>query len=123
MTSFTLINVIVMINGIYDILCSLCILQIINIPTLNTLHVTMFSSNDVSKLSEREKRILAYWILTYGWVRLLIGLTDNKILVCITYFVEVAAIYNEWFIHKQIVTNIAISVIIISAIFGILCLF
>jgi len=85
---------------------------------MNNLHVSMYKK----KLSEQERRLLAYWIMTYGLVRLVCGLMELKYIASITFMVEVAVIYNEWFIHKQIITNTAISVIIISAIFGILCL-
>ena len=100
---------IVFINGIYDFLCAISILKIIHFPILKSLHIKMFkSSND--PLFER---FLAYWIFTYGIIRL-----QYNLLVPYSYYIEAIFIANECFIHKTIVFEKGIFVIISSGILG-----
>jgi len=39
-----MLSKIVKINGLYDILCSVSILKIVNIPILETIHLQMFKN-------------------------------------------------------------------------------
>ena len=96
---------IVALNGIYDILCSFSILLLScccwKIPIsshLSMLHLNMFEKEE-HRSNPVIQRILAYWILTYGIVRLAAGIckdmdsnNNNNISVCIlaaiTYFIE-----------------------------------
>ena len=102
-------------NGLYDILCAVSILKIINIPILNKLHLSMF----INEPTEQEKRWIAYWVFTYGCMRISIL---NKYLISISYLIEASVIINEYFIHKQIYTYNALFVSIISFIIAILVL-
>jgi len=102
-------------NGLYDILCAVSILKIINIPILNKLHLSMF----INEPTEQEKKWIAYWIFTYGCIRLL---ANNKYLISISYLIEASVIINECFIHKQIYLYNALFVSIISFIIAILVL-
>ena len=61
------------VNGLYDMLCALCLLKIINISILNKLHLSMF----INEPTDQEKRWIAYWIFTYGIIRLI---ANNKYL-------------------------------------------
>ena len=101
---------IVFINGIYDILCAISILKIINIPILQTIHLQMFKNMNYDPLFER---FLAYWIFTYGIIRL-----QYNLLVPYSYYIEALFIANECFIHKTIVFEKGIFVIISSGILG-----
>jgi hypothetical protein len=85
----------VIFNGLYDILCVFSILKIINIPILDKLHLSMF----IDEPTEQEKRWIAYWIFTYGCMRISLL---NKYLISISYLIESIVIINECFIHKQI---------------------
>lgn len=105
----------VIFNGLYDILCALCILNIINIPILNKLHLSMF----INEPTDQEKRWIAYWIFTYGIIRLI---ANNKYLLSISYLIEVIVMLNECFIHKQIYIYNALFVAIISFIIAIIVL-
>lgn len=66
---------IILIDGLYNILCGLCILKKINIKCLNNLHKKIFKDevfygekNVQSKLNET---LLGFFILLYGTIRLL----------------------------------------------------
>ena len=83
----TLIRTIVEINGLYDILCAISILHMINIPILNDLHLSMITV-ERTPLSDR---YFAYWIFTYGMIRL----SDDDYLVAMSYYIEALLILNE----------------------------
>ena len=109
-----IIQIGIIINGIYDILCSLCILKIISIPVLNDLHFSMYKN----KLNNQENRLLAYWIFSYGIVRLTCGINlKNKICSYIamnTYIVESTATINESVVKNKMHKNRALFVILFS---------
>ena len=79
---------IIKINGIYDVLCSLTILRWLNIPLLNDLHLSMFKNEE----NEVTKRMLAYWIFTYGIIRL----SGDKALIMLSYIIESVFLLNEY---------------------------
>ena len=101
------IQQLVIFNGLYDILCAFSILKIINVSLLNKLHLSMF----IDEPTEQEKRWIAYWVFTYGCIRLL---ANNKYLISISYLIEASVIINECFIHKQIYIYNGIIVPILS---------
>ena len=103
------------VNGLYDMLCALCLLKIINISILNKLHLSMF----INEPTDQEKRWIAYWIFTYGIIRLV---ANNNYLISISYLIEVIIMLNECFIHKQIYVYNGIIVSIISFIIAIIVL-
>ena len=74
------------INGIYDILCAACILGIVDIPVLRELHVAMFIEKNPTA-----DRFLAYWIFTYGVIRMF----GNNMLISTSYFIEALFFFNE----------------------------
>jgi hypothetical protein len=99
------VPVVLFANGLYDVLCSVCILSlsfsaIAPFSYLSKLHLTMFA-----KKADMEhpvaRRFLAYWVLTYGLVRLAAGFVGHvlycPLIVCagMTYFVEAAAFAFE----------------------------
>jgi hypothetical protein len=113
-----IIQISIIINGIYDILCSLCILKIISIPILNELHLSMYKN----KLDDQEKRLLAYWIFTYGIARLTCGI-NLKYKICSyiamnSYIVELVATINESIVHNKMHKNRALFVILFSSLFA-----
>jgi hypothetical protein len=99
---------IVQINGIYDILCSLCILNIIHIPYLNNLHLSMFKNNEYDPIFAR---FLSYWIFTYGIIRVF----SNGNLISLSYLIEAIFFINEC-LHDTIILSKGIFVIIFSLI-------
>ena len=100
----------VKINGIYDILCALSILKMINIPILQTFHLQMFKNMNYDPIFER---FLAYWLFTYGIIRI-----KYNFLVPYSYYIETLFIANECLVHKTIVFERGIFVIISSGLLG-----
>lgn len=97
------------VNGIYDILCAACILKIIDIPFLSELHTSMIKiKNPVSE------RFLAYWIFTYGIIRI----SGNRPLISYSYFIEAAFFANE-FILDNVYTEKTIFVVASSLVLGV----
>jgi hypothetical protein len=83
-------------NGVYDILCAICILLkgfgAVPAPftILSELHPTMFAK-DENINNEVVNRLLAYWLFTYGFARLIAGIkidVSSDIIAAITYFLE-----------------------------------
>jgi len=104
---------IIKLNGIYDILCSLSILRLIHIPLLDRIHLQMILYNKYNRLFER---YFAYWILTYGCMRLS---NDNRT-IQVSYFLEALCIANELYIGNTIQKEKALFVIIVSSGIGLL---
>ena len=108
-----MLSKIVKINGIYDILCSLSILKMINIPILQTIHLQMFHSNMNETKDPIFERFLAYWIFTYGIIRL-----KYNIFVPYSYYIEALFVANECLVHESITVENGIFVAITSALLG-----
>lgn len=93
-------NYIVTLNGVYDIACGLSILLYERtgyVNWLSNLHIGMFrneyiiqAKNNVEeiKLKKLFYRLLAYWIITYGSIRLIAGLEGGYIMTIISYALE-----------------------------------
>jgi len=105
-----MIHYLFFINGLYDILCALCILHMIDIPVLSELHLTMFKT----KQSALAERYLAYWIFTYGVIRM----SGDNHLISYSYFIEALFFLNEYYIHDALYDKKAWFVIITSIFFG-----
>ena len=85
-----MINNILIINGLYDIICAFSILHFNNNNIFSSIHLNMFVLEE-HKNNFLIKRLLAYWILTYGIIRTIIGFYSNKsfyFIASITYFIE-----------------------------------
>ena len=97
------------INGIYDILCAACILKIIDIPFLSELHTSMIKSKNPTS-----ERFLAYWIFTYGVIRI----SGNRPLIAYSYFIEAMFFTNE-LISDNVYTEKTIFVVASSLVLGV----
>ena len=111
---------IIKINGVYDILCALCILRVIYIPYLNDLHLSMMKDYSPSTTSQIHthspqlfERFLSYWIFTYGVVRL----SNNYKNVSYSYYLEAAFFINEY-IHNTVHSDKVFFVIGSSVLLG-----
>ena len=111
---------IIKINGVYDILCALCILRVIYIPYLNDLHLSMmkdYSPPSTSQIHTHSpqlfERFLSYWIFTYGVVRL----SNNYKTVSYSYYLEAAFFINEY-IHNTVRSDKVFFVIGSSVLLG-----
>ena len=118
---------IIKLNGLYDILCALAILDItpfilrtpldvLIIPILRKLHTSMFLSIYYSESIVH--RFFAYWIFTYGVIRLY---SSDSTLIAYTYYIEAFAIANECFVKKTMHINKSVFVIFSSILLGFLC--
>ncbi len=106
---------IVFLNGIYDIICAYCIMFAPN-TLMGSLHTSIFI--DATKLAPLTCRMLAYWLYTYGGVRISIIYTDTKIIVASTYFIEAAVYAYETLAHSTTYSHKSIWVITTSLILG-----
>ena len=122
--SSLIINTALITNGIYDITCAASILWLDPSFILARLHPNMFSN---PKHSEDLviKRLLSYWLITYGMVRTTAGLRrDNEldIAAAMTYFIEAFCFEYESRVGKTMNTSNVAFVYIVSTIMGILFL-
>ncbi len=124
------LSYIIKLNGLYDILCAISILDWdknigIDIPVLKTLHLSMFlnhfvngsiadTDNDTSK-NALLKRVLAYWIFTYGAIRLFSS--ENRV-IAYSYYIEAVVVANELLIKQTMHINKAYFVICRSILLG-----
>jgi hypothetical protein len=91
---------VVFVNGVYDVVCFLGIM--LALPVFGSLHIGVFKPNELSPLAER---ILAYWILTYGVIRVLVASGDECITgaAALSYFIETFAFECENFTHGSVI--------------------
>ena len=99
------------INGIYDILCALCILQTIQLPFFSSIHLSMFDKYITP--NHIFERFLAYWIFTNGVIRV----SGDNMLVAYSYYGEAAFFFNEY-IHYSVYSEKALFVILSSMLLG-----
>jgi hypothetical protein len=114
----TILNISAVVNGIYDILCALSILSLIYIPIINELHISMIK--DVERNNQLMKRFMAYWIFSYGVMRIYGGYNMNYKLIAISYYIEALVLSYENFVYKTLVFHKAMFVIAFSLFLGIL---
>jgi hypothetical protein len=101
----------IFLNGIYDVLCAACILHIVEIPVLSELHLSMVRCDENNSC----ERYLAYWIFTYGIIRM----STHHQLISFSYWIEAISIMNEYR-NDAVNTDRALFVIFSSIGLGIL---
>ena len=99
-----LITYIIIINGIYDLICALSILII---PFFSDIHMRMLTNKKV-----KVNHYMAYWILTYGMMRLY----DVNMAV-VSYLIEAICFSNE-IIHGRLRIDKGLFTIIVSLLFA-----
>ena len=104
-------------TGYYDILCGLCLLGILNIPVLNTLHTNMF----VETLTPQSQRLLGYYVLLQGKVRIDFAPRRKANTVIWSYLIEGFVILYEMFIHGTILCDKGILVLLVCSWFAHRC--
>ena len=82
-----ILSYIIRLNGVYDILCAFSILGWVPIPYLNKLHLSMIKNR-----SPIFDRFVAYWIFTYGVIRL----SNDSVLISMSYLIEGLFFANEY---------------------------
>lgn len=87
----------VAINGIYDVICGLSLLVTDNY--FSRFHLSIF----IEKPHELTQRLLAYWIITYGSIRLFLSYSDKYIfLITLSYIIEILAFEYELYLSKNL---------------------
>ncbi len=119
-----LMNLVLITNGIYDLACAAGILWFENLPVFNTLsklHPTMFAEKKNSE-NPVVKRLLSYWLITYGMVRTIAGFHQDDALdvaAAMTYFIEAFCFEYENRVGGTLVPSKVAFVSIVSALMGI----
>ena len=81
-------------NGMYDLLCFVGIMWFHDaLPGFSTFHLGVFRYEE-DRRHPLVRRLLAYWILTYGSIRILAGVMDHESYAmdsaaALTYFIEI----------------------------------
>jgi len=102
----------IQLNGIYDIICALSLLNYI--PYLRYLHLNIIKHHHYkNKLFER---FFAYWIFTYGVIRIY----GDYRLSAYSYYLEAGFILNEY-VNNYAHNDQSLFVIISSIFMGSLC--
>ena len=100
------IHVIVLANGIYDIICALSIVNIIPSPQISSLHLSIFRT-------PLDRSLLATWIAINGIIRTLqycYQTNETNCLVQLSYLLE-AGIFSIELLLKNVVEIKALFVI------------
>ncbi len=84
------------INGIYDVICGLSLLVTDNY--FSRFHLSIF----IEKPHELTQRLLAYWIITYGFIRIFVC-NSNENLVKISYLLEMIFFEYESYISNNLI--------------------
>lgn len=103
----SILDWIVAANGVYDVMCAVGILFLPNtifFSKLAQLHPTMFAEA-ADQNHPILRRALAYWLITYGAVRIAIFVRCDAVdyLGAVSYFVEAAAFAFEDVVHNTTV--------------------
>ena len=92
-------------NGIYDVICAVSLIWFYDIfpfTLFSRLHITMYKDNEVIE-NKIIRRLLAYWIFTYGIIRIYAGLNEIGILGSLSYFIESLCFLIEDVIDNKVV--------------------
>lgn len=112
MTVTTLISL----NGMYDIFCALSILDVIDVPYLDQLHISMFEIYHEPLVY----RIMAFWILMYGMVRFTYPTHRNNNIVVHSYLLEGLLCFQEGFVNMTMYQDKAFYVAFLSFMFALM---
>ena len=125
----SLSDLVLITNGLYDLACGFAILlaatAAYRLDFFSDVHLSVFSSKE-HRDHPTVQRILSYWILTYGAVRLAAGIHRDqralRLAAALTYFIEAACYHFESIVGGTMVRSRAAFVSILSVILGILVL-
>jgi hypothetical protein len=92
-----MINSVVCANGIYDIVCAIAIMFFPD-TSMGRLHVDVF----VAPMDTITQRMLAYWVLTYGIIRIAAVLHHHLVdrLIITTYLLEAVVFAVEALVYN-----------------------
>lgn len=116
--------VVLLLNGIYDILCAYSILYVKNKNFFFAkIHRSMYVDDATIKEHSIDSRFVSYWIFTNGIIRLISSMDSSLYSVAsVTYFTESAVFMREYMMEKMKTLNV-VFVVVTSFILGVLCLY
>ena len=103
------VHALVFLNGVYDFLCFLGIMWFKRLPFVSSAHLRVFRSEE-DTVNPLTRRLLAYWILTYGTTRMLAGALehDSYALDCaaaVSYLIEVFGFEYELCVERTVIRS------------------
>ncbi len=108
---------VLIVNGVYDLACSIFVLFF---PMVQSLHLGMFLQSELDPLA---RRLMGYWIMTYGAVRLLVGIWGSSTSIAAsTYFIEAVCVAHEGVCCGSIILWKCLFVSCFSGLLGVLVL-
>lgn len=100
----TIIISIIIINGLYNIITALTILDVLKLPYIRQVYFDMITDYDNKNLLF--ERFVAYSMLTNGLIRVFNGSNlnskINRLLVSGTFFLESIIYFNESIVYQRI---------------------
>jgi hypothetical protein len=122
-----IIDTILIVNGLYDITCACSILWLGCLPgfkILSNLHANMFESAEHAR-HPVIRRLLAYWLLTYGVARTAAGIHRDEVLDAVgalTYFIEAFCFEYESMVGETLIASKVAFVSVTSWFLGVMVL-
>lgn len=116
------VRALVLLNGLYDVLCFLGIMWFHRwLPGFSSVHLGVLSEED-DRRHPLVRRLMAYWILTYGMVRVLAGAVDYHgddsyamdFAAALTYFLEVFGFEYELCIEGTMIRSKVTAITLMS---------
>ena len=111
-----MLDIMIKINGIYDIACGLSILKILPESPLSHSHINIFKRHHIYYF-ERFERCLSFYIMLYGFMRIF----GSNSIISFSYLSEALYYFNEMVYHNSVYTDKATYVIIKSTMLSMLC--
>ena len=109
-TKINLAAAILVVNGVYDLACAVSILCYPEtygpVYTLSRLHLDMYLDTELQKVPAF-RQLMAYWIFTYGCVRIACGVSDGYGIGALTYFLEASCLLYEHLVANSLKNNSA----------------
>ena len=120
MKSFHVVQMIIITNGIYNIIAALSILNLLHIPYIRNVYFDMITDYDNNNIMF--ERFVAYTMLANGIIRVLNGMTlydrTSQLVVGGTFFLEALIMSNEYFMFHRIEPVMAWLTIVFSLYLG-----
>ena len=99
-----------LVHGLYDIVCALSLLDLIPLPQVP--HLLMLHDQG----TERFRRFFAYWIFTYGLMRI------HGSMRAYSYFIEALWVAHETWVHRSVRRVWGTYVVVVCCVLGCLTL-
>ena len=113
----SMVSSFVLCNGIYDVLCAWAI--VFGKPLfLSDIHISMFHNKEILANCLTMKHMMAYWILTYGIVRICgsFGGVESKSMCILSYIIE-AGCFEFELLHRKNMSAWRVHFVSVSSLF------